>query len=151
MGDKELDKLMEKIRELESKVDHAQSKREQPASNPVSGAWKWVAGLVGAGVIALGAALVMWKLNKKNKELAKLRTKAELQELNAASASHQASMTPFLGRAARLREEAAMHRAEADELRTELAEEGQRAAEALKRVKAVRGWDALDAHNEEGR
>jgi uncharacterized protein HemX len=137
--------LEERIKGLESKADQAREAKEQ------GGIWGWLIGLVVAAALSIGAFFLLRKLNKKNEELAKLRTQIEQERVTAAAAKHEALIaqqeeyrTEKVREAARL-----MVKVNASEAR--LREETARYAEAMTRVIAAQNWEDMDRLNQERR
>lgn len=142
---KTLDKIQEQLKSLEGKADKA--KGAKSSGTP----WGWIISLAIGAVISIGAGLLIWKLNKKNKELAKLRTKVEQDAVHAEQLKHEAAVVPHKETARLL---AAKANALADQAAKELAAlkvEEERHANAMTRVVAAKNWDQLDALNKEGR
>jgi len=137
--------IKDKLVSLESKADTAKESKDN------GGLWGWIVALVVGAAVSIGAALLIWKLNKKNEELAKLRTQVEQDRVKDAQLQHELLVDVHQDKLDILAVEAATVRTRLIANTVKLEEETTRHAEALLRVEAARDWDQLDALNRENR
>jgi hypothetical protein len=133
------------LTQLQGYVDKARAAKNK------GGVWNWAQYIFWASVVSLGVAFVMYQLNKRNGELAKLRTQAEIDDVKAATARHAALIQPRREDLKRLAGEAveltnAANRSKAL-LRDAQAETDAHVEQALN----TRDWASLDAANAKGR
>jgi uncharacterized protein HemX len=140
-----LEEIKDKLVSLEGKADTAKESKDN------GGLWGWIVALVVGAAVSIGAALLIWKLNKKNEELAKLRTQIEQDEVKDAQLQHEIAVADHQAKIDTLAAEAAEVRTRIVANSIKLDEETTRHAEVLTRVEAARDWDQLDALNRENR
>lgn len=140
------------LTEIKDRLESLEGKAEQAKESKDSGSlWGWLVALVIGAIVSIGAAILIWKLNKKNEELAKLRTKIEQDEVRDAQLRHELDVAEHTKEIERLAEEAVEVRTRLSNNRSKLRTEKERHAEAMRRVEAARDWDKLDQLNSEGR
>jgi uncharacterized protein HemX len=140
-----LEEIKDSLVSLEGKAETAKESKDN------GGLWGWIVALIVGAVVSIGAALLIWKLNKKNEELAKLRTQIEQDEVRSARLQHQLAVAGHQERIDDLAAEAAKVRTRVVRGRVQLYEETMRHDAALARVEAARDWNQLDALNRENR
>lgn len=133
--------IKDKLTSLEANAAKAKEAKNS------GGMWGWLVALLVGAAVSIGAALLLWKLNKKNEELAKLRTQAEQDEVRNAQLKHEMSVSRPKARMAVLAAEAATVRVRLIQTKVKLEAEVKRHDEAMTRVIAARDWDQLDALN----
>ena len=141
----DLDKILDRIRELENIDDDAEQSKTEGSP------WGWIVGIVLALVVTVGVGLLVWKLNRKNKELAKLRTESEINEVKLEQTEFKADVAKAESRIKELKDKAADLRSG---VRTDTEIYNARKKkldEALSRLKKIRSWTDLDEHNKKGR
>lgn len=137
--------IQKKLTALESKATTAKESKDS------GGMWGWIVALVVGAVVSTGAALLLWKLNKKNEELAKLRTQIEQDNVRSAQIQHDILVGDYEGNLEALAATAAIIHGRSLRNQKRLARETERHAEAMTRVDAAKNWDQLDALNSEDR
>lgn len=143
-----VDLLTEIKDKLVSLEDKAETAKESKSSG---GLWGWLVALVVGAIVSIGAAILIWKLNKKNEELAKLRTQIEQDEVKDAQLQHVLEVAKHQDKIEELVESATEVRMRLASNRVILESETARHADAMARVEAARSWDQLDALNTENR
>lgn len=141
----DLEKILERVRELEDTDDDAEQSKSQ------GGAWGWIVGIVLALVVTVGVGLLVWKLNRKNKELAKLRTESEINEVKLEQTEFKTDVSKSETRIKELKEKAADLRGEIQADSVVYNSRKQKLDEAISRLKKIRSWADLDEHNKKGR
>lgn len=136
-----LDQINTRLESLESTATQAKESKDSGS------VWGWILALVLGAAVSIGAALLIWQLNKKNKELAELRTKIEQDEVRSAELQHELETAHHRANIDKLAEEASVVRARIVSNADLLAVEQARHIEALARVEAAKSWDRLDELN----
>lgn len=136
------------LTQINSRLESLESTATQAKESKDSGSvWGWILALVLGAAVSIGAALLIWQLNKKNKELAELRTKVEQDEVRSAELQHELETAHHRANIDRLAEEASAVRERIAASTDLLAAEQTRHAEAVARVEAAKNWDQLDQLN----
>ena len=136
--------LLTKLEELEARSESVQKKKE--------GLPKWaklLLGMLSVLALASGAIALRWHLNKKNKELAKLRTRAEIRQLDLDEERYRARTAELEG----VRRNSALRAAEAamelEQLHNLITEREATHQRMLERIHEAASWDALVAMDRE--
>jgi len=140
-----LTEINDKLAALEARADTAKESKDSGSL------WGWIVALVVGATVSIGAAILIWKLNKKNEELAKLRTQIEQDEVRDAQLQHELAVAGPQDRIDVLAAEAAEVRDRVTRSKMLLDVESARHADALARVEAVQDWSQLDALNSDKR
>lgn len=137
--------LKEIVSKLEKLNERDQQATEAKASNTP---WGWIFGLLISAVVVIGAAIAAWQLNKKNKELAKLRTKIEVDTVRAEQLQFEADNNIFKHTSERRAREAEQLRIRVHEDKATLKEAALAYEQAVEQLGALGDdWDALDRYN----
>jgi hypothetical protein len=130
---------------LQAQVQKARAARDK------GGIWNWAVYIFWACVIAISAAFVMYQLNKKNGQLATLRTQVEVDELHAANAQRVALLQPSRDDLKVKAAEALLLTNAVKAKRVELQEAQAETDAQVERALGTRDWASLDAANAAGR
>jgi len=130
---------------LKEQVDKAR------AAKAAGGVWNWFAYIFLAAVVSLGVAYALYRLNKKNAELAQLRSQVEKNEVEAANARHFAMVNTEHEDIQRLAQEAAKMTENAKAQRAQLQAAQAETDAHVERALSTRDWASLDATNAAGR
>ncbi len=137
--------MAEILEQLQAQVQKARDAKAK------GGIWNWAQYIFWASVVALGVAFVMYQLNKRNRELATLRTQVEQDEVRAAEARHQALIQPKREDLKRLAGEAVVLTNAARTSRAALQAAQAESDAHVERALNTRDWASLDATNQSGR
>lgn len=152
MSETTLSDILDRIDDLEVKVDKARANKEETSSS--SGAKSilgWLVGLLLAASLAIGAFFLLRNLKKKNEELAKLRTQVEQDKVRQRNLEHDAAVAAETDKALELQEEAELLKERIDATERRIDATRVLHTHAKERILAVQNWEELDALNQEGR
>lgn len=146
----------DKIRDLSTQVRGALStltekKKQETKAKKKRNPWGWIVGLVLSAVVALGIGMLLRKIKKHGKELAKLRTAAEKQQIQADQLRFHAELADHSDNVTRLQARAEEEQLKVDVLRATIKVQTQVQAQAVEALARLKNWDDLDAHNTQGR
>jgi uncharacterized protein HemX len=141
----DLKKILDRLTSLEERVSSA--KETQSKSSP----WAWVMGLILTAAVSIGVGLLFRQINKRNKELAKLRTEAEQRKVKAANLEVSSQAAASAERQEKLDNKAKDLKKDAAISLEKLDQEETKLALAVEKLMEIKTWKELDYLNSLGR
>lgn len=116
-----------------------------------TGPKKWILWLTISISVLLAIAAIYWAIKRREKQIAKLRTEAELAAQQAEQVRYNMIRENDKNRLLELAAEANEMQHLADTKRQEIAKNEKDLAAELKQVEALKSWNDLDKYNRQGR
>jgi hypothetical protein len=130
--------LETRLKKLESLATKAKDSKSSGSS------WGWLVALIVGAIVSIGAALLLNKLNKKNEELAKLRTKIEQKEVEAAQRKFEGTIAKLRGDGNQLLASAKVLETKVQKAKVLLEQEEEKHLQQLERIADAKNWDDLN-------
>ena len=127
-----------RLADLEKLATKAKTSKDSGSS------WGWIVALIVGAIISIGAALLLRKLNKKNEELAKLRTKIEQKEVEVAQRKFEGTLAKFNGKGTALLVAAKALEVKVQKAKELLVREEDRHLQQLERIADAQCWDDIN-------
>lgn len=110
-----------------------------------SGPWGWVVGIVLALISLVGIGVAFWYMGRRARELAKLRTKVEQDQVDQDQRAHEMRQEPSRRRREQLLRQM-VHQEQAIQERQQALQLAQKAhAQRAARLKDLRAWEEINA------
>ena len=112
---------------------------------------RWVGYAVAGALFLLVLGLALWKRNQRLRELAKLRTKVQQDEVRKAQLEHEATVSKELAKVKALAAEANELNHQIDLQNQAVRDTEAKLKEELAAIDEVTSWKLLDEYNRSGR